>query len=107
MAFIWFILIFASACLPCRAQAATGLTIGWTNNMLAIKAPGLPGDRVEILYLEAFCRSGSTHRDWHQTTIPHKTELLSADKNGKRLKLRTIVEGDIEVLHDIRAGKDD
>ena len=53
------------------------------------------------------CRSGSTHRDWHQTTLPHKTELISANKNGKRLKLRTIVEGNIEVMHDIRAGKGD
>jgi len=89
------------------AGTAAGLSIGWTNNMLSISGPEIPGGKVDTWYLEAFCRSGSTHRDWRQTTIPHKTELVSADKNGKRLKLRTSVEGDIEVLHDIRAGKDD
>jgi len=62
---------------------------------------------VDTWYLEAFCRSGSTHRDWHQTTIPHQTDLLSADKGGKRLRLRTMVEPKVEVLHDIRAGKDE
>src|SRR5882762_93107 len=75
-----------------HAAASENLTISWTNNVLAISGPHVPGRTVDILYLEAFCRSGSTHRDWHQTTLPHKTELLSADKNGKRLRLRTKVE---------------
>jgi len=84
---------------------AVALTIGWTNNMLAVSGPDIPGGKVDIWYLEAFCRGGSTHRDWHQTTIPHKTELISADENGKRIRLRTRVEPNVEVLHDIRAGE--
>jgi len=92
---------------PSVAESTAGLAIGWTNNMLSIVGPDVPGGKVDIWYLEAFCRSGSTHRDWHQTTIPHKTELVSADNHGKRLRLRTVVEPDIEVLHEIRAGRDD
>ena len=87
-------------------RATGGLTVSWSNNMLTISGRNLPGGKVDTLYLEAFCRSGSTHRDWHQTTIPHSTELVSADKNGRRLRLRTLVEPNVEVLHDIHAGKD-
>src|SRR2546425_3327321 len=92
---------------PARVRGAEGLSIGWTNNMLTISGPNLPGQKVEIWYLEAFCRSGSTHRDWRQTTISHKTELVKSDATGKRLQLRTRVEPAIEVLHEIRAGTDE
>jgi hypothetical protein len=67
----------------------------------------MPGKKLEILYLEAFCKTGSTNRLWDETTIPHKTELVSSDDNGKHISLRTVVQPDIEVLHDIRATKDD
>jgi hypothetical protein len=89
-----------------KAVAAGGLGITWTNNMLMISGEDIPGGRVEIWYLEAFCRSGAHDRDWSRTTIPHKTELVSADKKGKRIRLRTRVEPEVEVLHDIRAGAD-
>src|ERR1051326_6249903 len=88
-------------------QAAEGLTVAWTNNMLSVKGPKLPGGQIEVWYLEAFCRSGSTHRDWHQTTIRQQTELLEAPVNGKRLRLRTRVEPNVEVVHVIRAGSDE
>ena len=101
LTFLWLVLSAPNL------RAAGGLTVSWTNNMLAISGPNLPGGKVDTLYLEAFCRSGSTHRDWHQTTIPHRTELISAEKNGRRLRLRTLVEPNVEVLHDIRAGRDD
>ena len=94
--------------LPAIAAGPTGgLTIAWTNDMLTISGFNIPGGKVDVWYLEAFCRSGSTHRDWRQTTIPHKTELLSAAGKGRRLQLRTLVEPEIEVLHDIRVGRDD
>jgi hypothetical protein len=57
--------------------------------------------------MEAFCRSGSTRRPWNQTTIPHKTELIQADEAGRHLRLRTIVEPGVEILHDLRAGQDE
>jgi hypothetical protein len=75
--------------------------------MLTLSSPELPGTNVQVWYLEAFCRGGSTHRDWHQTTIPHRTELVSADADGGRIRLRTRVEGGVEVTHDIRAGRDE
>jgi len=67
----------------------------------------MPGRKMEILYLEAFCKTGSTNRQWDSTIIPHKTTLVSANGEGKRIKLKTIVQPDIEVLHDIRAGSDE
>jgi len=103
---LWF-QIFLLLLLVSDLRAAESLRIAWTNNMLTIAAVNLPGKTVTIWYLEAFCRSGSTHRDWKQTTIPHKTELIEADKEGKRLRLRTLVEPSVEVLHDIEAGRDE
>ncbi len=89
------------------SPAADGLSIAWTNNMLSISSSEMPGGSVSIWYLEAFCRSGSTHRDWHQTTIPHRTEVIGAARNGKRIRLRTQVEPSVEIAHDIRAGRDE
>lgn len=87
--------------------AADGLRISWTNNLLTLSAPNLPGKSLDIWYLEAFCRKGSTHQDWNKTTIPHKTTLLEASPDGKLLKLRTTVDGSVEMLHTLRAGKDE
>lgn len=83
------------------------LHINWKDNTLTISGKNLPGKKMNILYLEAFCKTGSTNREWDSTTIPHKTELLSAKDNDKHIKLRSIVQPNIEVLHDIRAGKDE
>jgi hypothetical protein len=87
------------------AVAADPLTIGWTNNMLRISAPDLPGEFVEIWYLEAFCRSGSTHRKWEESTIPHQTELLSA--SPQKIRLRTKVEPSVTIDHEITASADE
>jgi len=89
------------------ANAADGLRLTWTNNLLNISGPGIPGGSVEVWYLEAFCRSGSTHRDWKQTVIPHKTELVKVEKDGRRIRLLTRVDPNIEVTHDIRAKGDE
>jgi hypothetical protein len=88
-------------------RAADRVTIGWTNNMLKVAHPRMPGGSVDIWYLEAFCRSGSTKRDWNQTTIPHRTELLSASPDGRRLELRTKVEPSVEMRHVLTAGEDE
>src|SRR5688572_29009107 len=81
------------------------LGLGWTNNMLRISRPDVPGEYVEIWYLEAFCRSGSTHRKWDETTIPHKTELISA--TPQKIRLRTKVEPSVILEHEITAGRDE
>lgn len=105
-----FLLLF----LPCAisfharlAAAAEPLRLSWTNNLLTISSPDLPGTNIQIWYLEAFCRRGSTHRDWRQTTIPHTTELVSANKAGTQLRLLTKVQPSVEVRHDIRASSDE
>jgi hypothetical protein len=101
------IFTLALASLNGWSLCAADLRIGWTNNMLTLAAPDLPGGKVDVWYLEAFCRSGSTHRDWHQTTIPHRTQLLEADKEGKRLRLLTRVDASMEVTHEIEARGDE
>src|SRR6266705_5474073 len=80
------------------ALAGEGLVLNWTNNLLTISSPKLPGGQLDIWYLEAFCRKGSTHRDWGRTTLPHKTGLLSGDQH--HLRFRTTVQPEVEVLHD-------
>jgi hypothetical protein len=92
------------AAIAASALAADPLTLGWTNNMLRISGPQIPGDYIEIWYLEAFCRSGSTHRKWDESTIPHKTELLSAAPQS--IRLRTTVEPSVILEHQITATRD-
>lgn len=83
------------------------LRISWDKDILTIAADRLPGGQVQIWYLEAFCRRGSTDRDWRETTIPFETERVAADPEGRWLKLKTLVDGKVEVTHDIRSGPDD
>ncbi len=101
----------AMLCLPVLlarpALPAEPLSIHWTNNLLTVSGPHLPGGKLDIWYLEAFCRRGSTGRDWRQTTLPHKTELLFADPAGHELRFRTRVEPNVEVLHQIQARADE
>lgn len=86
---------------------AEQMTVAWTNNMLSISSPHMPGGTVDVWYLEAFCKSGSTGRKWQETTIPHTTKLVRRDGDGRRLRLQTLVEPSVEVRHDIRAGDDE
>jgi hypothetical protein len=55
--------------------------------------------------LEAFCRKGSTEREWGKTVLPHKTQLTAAD--AKHLRFRTTIVPDAVMLHEIRAGSDE
>jgi hypothetical protein len=88
-------------------RAADRLALSWTNNILTVSAPHVPGGKVDIWWLEAFCRKGSTKRVWNLTTIPHKTEWLAVEKDGQRLRLRSKVEPSVEALQEVRAGKDE
>ena len=87
-------------------NADKGPFIKWENNQLTISGENMPGKEMNILYLEAFCKTGSTSRAWDSTIIPHKTTLVSAHENGKHIILKTIVQPDIEVIHDIKAEND-
>jgi hypothetical protein len=83
------------------------LTIAWDKEMLTIRGKHLPGGALEVLYIEAFCRAGSTHRKWNETVIPHKTRLLEAGGDGQSLKLRSELVGGVTVDHEIRVGRDE
>jgi hypothetical protein len=93
---------FCYAAISCQAQSNLNLT--WTNNLLTVSRPNLPGEKLEIYYLEAFCRKGSTQRDWRKTVLPHKTKLISAEPT--HLRFRTSIEPDAVMLHEVRSGSD-
>ena len=57
----------------CADDEPLRLRIAWADNMLSIEAPTgqppIPGGKLLVHYLEAYCRPGSTDRDWGQTVI--------------------------------------
>lgn len=73
------------------------LTIGWKENLLTINDDRIPEEPLEIWYLEAYCRPGSTDRDWNETVIGHKTKLLSA--TDSEIKLRCELADGVIVDH--------
>lgn len=88
-------------------SAAEPLRLSWTNNLLKVTSPTLPGGSLDIWYLEAFCRGNSTRQDWSKTTVPHKTVLLEASPDHQLLKFRTTVLTNVEVLHTLRSSVDE
>lgn len=85
---------------------APHLHLGWTNGMLTVSGGRLPAP-VPIHYLEAYCRPGSTDRDWSQTVIPHRSELIGVDPAGERLELRDILADGVVVEHRLIARADE
>jgi hypothetical protein len=85
------------------------LAIHWKDNYLTISSDKLPGGEVRVLYLEAYCRGGSTDRDWNETVIGHKAELVSAEPPDapRVIKLRDVLRDGVIVEHTITAGDDD
>lgn len=84
-----------------------GLSIEWKNNLLTIRGPQLAGKEITINYLEAYCRPGSTDREWGQTVIGHKTELISASPDSKRIELHDKLRDGVSVKHLITAKSDE
>lgn len=89
------------------SPAADALKLSWTNNLLKVTSPALPGGSLDIWYLEAFCRANSRTQNWNQTTIPHKTVLLETSPDHQFLKFRTTVQTNVEVLHTLRSTADE
>lgn len=87
--------------------AGPALTISWANDVLTLRSTLLPTGKLDIWYLEAYCRAGSTDRDWDQTTIGHRTELLSPAEDDRRIELRCTLHDGVTVRHDITAGDDE
>lgn len=88
------------------AGPAGRLSLHWDKNILSITGETLPGGTVRIWYLEAYCRPGSTDRDWHETTIGHETKLVRAWPDGSRLWLRCELADGTFVVHDIQVVDD-
>jgi hypothetical protein len=85
------------------AEPPSRLRVSWADEWLTIRGSHLPGGEVRVHYLEAFCRSGSTDRDWRETVIPHHSELQSAGPEGDRLRIRSTLDDGVVVEHEIAA----
>ena len=89
------------------AEPAGSLRMAWKDNYLTITGPNLPGGEMRVLYLEAYCRPGSTDRDWKETVIGHTTELVSASGDGREIKLRCRLNDGVVVDHVLTATADE
>jgi hypothetical protein len=89
-----------------RAADPAPLAIAWDKNYLTIRGE-FPGKEIRIHYLEAYCRAGSTDRDWRDTVIGHTAEKLSQSEDGRVIKLRDLLADGVVVEHVIAAGKDE
>lgn len=95
-----------------QAHASNGaddkkLHLSWKDNFLTIAGAHVPGHEVKVLYLEAYCRPGSTNRRWQDTVIGHKTRLLASDPTGRRLRLQCVLDDGVVVDHEITASDDE
>jgi hypothetical protein len=98
--------VVLGAVVPCPA-AEPGLSLDWARDFLTIRGPQLPAEGIRVHYLEAYCRPGSTDRDWRETVIGHQTELLTRAPDGRRLDLRCTLNDGVVVEHVITAGEDE
>lgn len=89
------------------ADAPPRLTIAWKDRFLTVGGPHLKNREIIIHYLEAYCRPGSTDRDWSQTVIRHQAELLEHDPAKGIIRLRDTLEDGVVVTHTITAGRDE
>lgn len=81
------------------------LNLSWAKNYLRIGGD-FPGREIKIMYLEAYCRPGSTDRDWRQTVIPHQAEQLPATADGA-IQLRDTLADGVIVKHVITSSSDE
>lgn len=89
-----------------EGRDAPGLTISWAENFLTIRGE-FPGREISVHYLEAYCRPGSTDRDWSETVIGHETVLVAASDNNTMVRLRDRLSDGVVVEHTITAGRDE
>lgn len=94
----------ATAAVP--AADPPGITLHWEKNYLTIRGE-FPGRELKIHYLEAYCRAGSTDRDWRETVIPHQAEQIEASADGRRIRLRDRLADGVIVEHTMVAGNDE
>ena len=59
-----------------NAPPRPGITLDYNKQMLSVTHPLLGGKPVMINCMEAYCKTGSTHRPWGQTTIGQQNRTL-------------------------------
>lgn len=85
-------------------EQSTPLDISWEKNYLTIRGK-FPGGEIRIHYLEAYCRPGSTDRDWRQTVIPHTANQIPT--NDETIRLQDTLADGVIVDHVITARPDE
>ena len=88
-----------------KSRPAADLKIAWNNNILTVSG-GFPGKRMDIWYLEAYCRPGSTDREWNETVIGHETTLKHASDDGREIELECRLSDGVIVNHMIKVAPD-
>src|SRR6478672_5424567 len=86
--------------------ASRPIDISWNDNFLTVRGQ-FPGREIKILYLEAYCRAGSTDRDWRETVIPHTTKKLAGKDDSGEIRLRDTLADGVIVDHSIIAKSDE
>ncbi len=99
--------MLVSCGLVVRGEQNDGLTVHWEKRFLEVRGAKIPGGPIRTHYLEAYCRPGSTDRQWQQTVIKHDSRLVTASPDGKRLELEDRLEDGVVVRHVIEAGQDE
>lgn len=100
------LVVGASTASSAPNQRDQGLSIRWKDGFLTI-AGGFPGSEIQVQYLEAYCRPGSTDRDWAETVIPHATDLIDASADGRQVELRDRLADGVVVDHVITTNRDE
>ncbi|MCI0357598.1 MAG: hypothetical protein L0211_03820 [Planctomycetaceae bacterium] len=100
------LVVMSMAAAAAAGAEPEGLSIAWEKNYLTIRGD-FPGGDLKILYLEAYCRPGSTDRDWKETVIGHTAELVEASADHKVIKLRDKLADGVVVEHTLTAGRDE
>jgi hypothetical protein len=104
------LLILFACCIASAVRAeiaaTSHLAVAWADGYLTISGP-FPGNEIRILYLEAYCRPGSTDRDWGETVIGHTTTVVERSLDHRSLILRDVLKDGVVVDHTITAGRDE
>jgi hypothetical protein len=95
-------LILCLIAAPEPVTAQEKFSLSWTNQILTARHPQLPGGTLEILYPEAFCRTGAATQDWRNTTWPHRTRLIT-NNSSVELTLLTEINEKVVLRHRLTA----
>jgi hypothetical protein len=95
-------LVISAVSMHAAADSGPRLRLEREANHLIITGQGVPGP-ITINYMEAYCRDGSTERDWvAHTKIKHASTVLSVSPEVVRLR-ETLADG-VVFEHTITAG---